>query len=76
MNRILPHLILYSDLGRDSILVRLAEIIRACREGGAKEPLLQRANAEVKRILDLSTACDSPAALTRTSGSATSPGSS
>ena len=57
MNRILPHLILYSDLGPDSILVRLAEIIQECKEGGAKEPLLQRANAEVKRILDLSTAC-------------------
>ena len=57
MNRILPHLILYSDLGPDSILVRLAEIIQECKEGGAKEPLLQRTNAEVKRILDLSTAC-------------------
>ena len=57
MNRILPHLILYSDLGPDSILVRLAEIIRECKTGGAKEPLLLRANAEVKRILDLSTAC-------------------
>ena len=57
MNRILPHLILYSALGRDSILVRLAEIIRDCKNGGAKELLLQRANAEVKRILDLSTAC-------------------
>ena len=57
MNRLLPHLILYSDLGRDSILVRLAEIIQDCKNGGAKEPLLQRTNAEVKRILDLSTAC-------------------
>ena len=57
MNRILPHLILYSDLGADSILVRLAEIIRDCKDGGAKEPLLQRANAQVKRILDLSTVC-------------------
>ena len=57
MNRILPHLILYSDLGRDSILVRLADIIRDCKNGGAKEPLLQRTNGEVKRLLDLSTAC-------------------
>ena len=57
MNRILPHLVLYSDLGSDSILVRLADIIQECRNGGAKEALLQRTNAEVKRILDLSTAC-------------------
>ena len=57
MNRLLPHLILYSDLGKDSILVRLAEIVRDCKNGGAKESLLQRTNAEVKRILDLSTAC-------------------
>ena len=57
MNRILPHLILYSDLGRDSILVRLAGLIRDCKKGGAKEPLLQRTNGEVKRLLDLSTAC-------------------
>ena len=57
MNRLLPHLILYSDLGKDSILVRLAEIVRDCKNGGAKESLLQRTNAEVKRILDLSTTC-------------------
>ena len=57
MNRILPHLILYSGLGEDSILVRLAEIIRDCKNGGAKEPLLQRTYAQVKRLLDLSTVC-------------------
>ncbi len=57
MNRILPHLILYSSLGGDSILVRLAEIVRDSKNGGAKEPLMQRAYAQVKRILDLSTAC-------------------
>lgn len=57
MNRILPHLILYSDLGRDSILVRLAEIVRDCKNGGATEQLLQRTYAQVKRLLDLSTVC-------------------
>lgn len=57
MNRILPHLILYSDLGEDSILVRLAEIVRDCKNGGATEELLRRAYAQVKRILDLSTVC-------------------
>jgi len=57
MNRILPHLILYSDLGEDSILVRLAEIVRDCKNGGAKDSLIQRTYAQVKRLLDLSTAC-------------------
>ena len=57
MNRILPHLILYSDLGEDSILVRLADIARDCKEGRPKESLLRRTNAEIKRILDLSTVC-------------------
>ncbi|WP_295752055.1 ATP-binding protein [uncultured Oscillibacter sp.] len=57
MNRILPHLVLYSDLGKDSILVRLAEIVRDRKNGGAVEALLQRTNAQVKRLLDLATAC-------------------
>ena len=57
MNRILTHLVLYSDLGEDSILVRLAEIVRDCKNGGAVEALLQRTNAQVKRLLDLATAC-------------------
>jgi len=50
-------LLLYSDLGEDSILVRLAEIVRDVKNGGAREPLLQRTNAQIKRILDLSTVC-------------------
>lgn len=57
MNRILPHLILYSSLGEDSILVRLAEIVRDAESGGAKDQLIQRTYAQVKRLLDLSTAC-------------------
>lgn len=57
MNRLLPYLILYSDLGEDSILVRLAEIVRDCKNGGAKEPLIHRTCAQIKRLLDLSTVC-------------------
>lgn len=57
MNRILSRLILYSDLGEDSILVRLAEIVRDCEGGGDKEALLRRTCAQIKRILDLSTVC-------------------
>ena len=57
MNRLLSHLILYSDLGEDSILIRLSNIVRDCKSGEAKGALLQRTNAEVKRILDLSTVC-------------------
>ena len=57
MNRLLPHLILYSDLGEDSILVRLAEIIRDYKNGAAKETLIGRINKQVKRLLDLSTVC-------------------
>ena len=56
MNRILPHLVLYRDRGEDSILVRLAEIVRDRKNGGAVEALLQRTNAQVKRLLDLATA--------------------
>ena len=57
MDRILPHLVLYSALGEDSILVRLAEIVRDSKDGGAKEVLLQRTYAQVKRLLDLGTVC-------------------
>ena len=57
MNRLLPNLILYSDLGEDSILVRLAEIIRDFKNGGSTEELTQRTYAQVKRLLDLSTVC-------------------
>lgn len=57
MNHILSRLILYSSLGEDSILVRLSEIVRDCEDGGDKEALIRRACAEIKRLLDLSTAC-------------------
>ena len=57
MYRDIAKLILYRDLGEDSILVRLADIARDCKEGRPKESLLRRTNAEIKRILDLSTVC-------------------
>lgn len=57
MNRLLPQLILYSDLGEDSILVRLAEIIRDYKAGASAEELTGRINKQVKRLLDLSTVC-------------------
>ncbi len=53
----ISHLLLYGDLGEDSILVQLAGIIQECKEGGQKDALLRRAYAQVKRILDLSTVC-------------------
>ncbi len=57
MNHLLPRLLLYSDLGEGSILVRLAEIVRDVKNGGEREPLLRRTNAQIKRLLDLSTVC-------------------
>lgn len=57
MNRLLPQLILYSDLGEDSILVRLAEIIRDYKAGDSAEELTGRINKQVKRLLDISTVC-------------------
>ena len=53
----ISHLLLYGDLGEDSILVQLAGIIQECKKGGQKDALLRRAYAQVKRILDLSTVC-------------------
>ena len=53
----ISRLLLYGDLGEDSILVRMAEIVRGCESGGEKDPLIRRTYDEVKRILDLSTVC-------------------
>ena len=39
----ISHLLLYGDLGEDSILVQLAGIIQECKEGGQKDALLRRA---------------------------------
>ena len=58
MYREIAHLLLYSDLGEDSILLRLADILRDWERGGCdRDDLVRRIYAEIKRILDLSTAC-------------------
>lgn len=49
-------LLLYSNLGENSILVRLSQIFRDWEQGDApKEQLTQRIFKEVKRLLDLAT---------------------
>nr|WP_325298754.1 ATP-binding protein [uncultured Dysosmobacter sp.] len=58
MYREISHLLLYSDLGEDSILVRVADILRDWEQGGCdRDALIRRIYAQIKRILDLSTAC-------------------
>ena len=67
MYRELSHLLLYSDLGEDEILVRLADIFRDWEKGETdKSALVGRIYAQIKRILDLATV----ATLMRTCGSA------
>ena len=54
----LASLLLYSDLGDDELLVRLAEILRDWETGTAdRTTLIRRINAQIKRLLDLSTIC-------------------
>ena len=57
MYREITHLLLYGDLGEDSILVRLADILRDWEAGGDRDTLVRRIYAQIKRILDLGTAC-------------------
>lgn len=58
MYRALSHLLLYSDLREDEILVRLAEIFRDYNSGGYdRDALVGRIYAQIKRLLDLSTVC-------------------
>ena len=57
MYRETAHLLLYSDLPKDEILIRLGDIIRDWESGSNKDLLVQRCYREVKRLLDLSTAC-------------------
>ena len=57
MYRELAHLLLYSDLGEDAILVRLADIFRDWENGEDRDALTGRIYAQIKRLLDLSTAC-------------------
>ena len=56
MYRDIAHLLLYSDLGEDSILLSLADIVRDWdEENCGKDVLIRRTYAQIKRILDLST---------------------
>ncbi len=58
MYRDIAHLLLYGDLGEDSILLSLADIIRDWdEENCGKDVLIRRTYAQIKRILDLSTVC-------------------
>ena len=54
----LASLLLYSDLDEDEILVCLAEILRDWESGSCdRTTLIKRINAQIKRLLDLSTVC-------------------
>ncbi len=57
MYREISELLLYSDLGEDSILSRLGSIFRRWEAGGADVPDLRRElHLQIKRLLDLATA--------------------
>ena len=56
MDRLTSNLLLYRDLGEDSILLRLAGIFRDWRlHNSESDALVSRIYAEVKRLLDLAT---------------------
>ena len=58
MYRELSHLLLFSELGEDEILVRLAGIFRDWEQGNCdREALVGRIYPQIKRILDLATGC-------------------
>lgn len=60
MHREISRLILFSDLGEDSILLRLGSIFADWNGKAApkdKPELIRRIYVEVKRLLDLSTSC-------------------
>ena len=65
MNHILPRLILYSDLGRGSILCQLADLFRDWERQRSQErgwsidrdTLIRGIHRQVKRLLDLATDC-------------------
>ncbi|SFP88573.1 hypothetical protein SAMN05216343_11733 [Oscillibacter sp. PC13] len=58
MYRDIAHLLLYSDLQEDEILVQLAHILRDWEEDlCGKDTLVGRIYPQIKRILDLSTVC-------------------
>ncbi|MGN0753852.1 MAG: ATP-binding protein [Aristaeellaceae bacterium] len=56
MYRETANLLLFSNLGEDAILTRLADIFRDWESGAADKPsLISRIYAQVKRLLDLAT---------------------
>lgn len=60
MDKLVPRLVLYSDLGEDSILVTLADVCAALRasgdpDGPADPALVRTVHRTVKRLLDLGT---------------------
>lgn len=58
MYRDVAHLLMYSDLGEDSILLRLCGILRDWEEGGCgRDDLVRRIYGEIKRLLELGTVC-------------------
>lgn len=57
MYRELSHLLLYSDLGEDAILTRMGEIFRDWEQDWERDALVGRIYRQVKRLLDLATAC-------------------
>ena len=58
MYRDVARLLMYSDLGEDSILLRLSEILRDWERGGFdREELIRQIYREIKRLLELGTTC-------------------
>ena len=58
MYREISRLLLYSDLDQNEILLCLGRILRDWERGGCdRDELIGRINAQVKRLLDLSTQC-------------------
>lgn len=57
MYRELSHLLLYSDLGEEEILVCLGRIYRDWDKGADPDELVGRIYGQIKRLLDLATAC-------------------
>ena len=58
MYRDVAHLLMYSNLGKDSILLRLSEVLRDWERGGFdRDALVRRIYREIKRLLELGTSC-------------------
>jgi len=55
MNKEIMKLLLYSNLGEDSIITRISEIYSDWEKGENKDELIHRIYVQIKRLLDLST---------------------